>query len=543
MLFLLLHFLTLLYSQPAQAGCFLNRYLAMKKAILIFFLCFLLLQSFAQSPDDILKYSYFPQHGSARNVAIGGAMGSLGGDITSMYVNPAGLGLYKTSEVVISPAFQFNNNKAAFRGTDLSSNKTAFDLGLTGAVFGSQNQYSKNKSEAFGIAVNQTANFNNTITYSGQNNLSSYSEQFAEEIAKNGYSLNDLLSNASPAPFGSSPAFYTYLVDTTTVNGQTIIKGTPESILDAGGALNQTKTVKTNGGIYEVALSYAANTNDKFYYGFTLGIPIVSYRRNNFFREQSATNDATSDFAYSEWNDQLKTNGYGLNAKLGLLYKPTNFVRLGLAIHTPTYYTLTDKESSNMTTAFKNPDTALSVSSATFTDGGVGSTRYITNTPWRFIVSGSYVLHEVNDVSRQRGFITADAEYVTYGSARYKSDGHLEESSDDAYFTNVNSVIKNYYKGAFNFRVGGEVKFNTIAVRLGGAYYGNPYRDAALSSSITQVSGGLGYRSKGIFIDLTYAEYFNKDVNFPYRLQDKANTFATYKNNRGNVLLSVGFKI
>ncbi len=199
-------------------------------------------------------------------MAIGGAMGSLGGDITAMYVNPAGLGLYKTSEVVISPGFQFNNNKADFRGTNFSSSKTGFDLGLTGAVFGLQNGYSRNRSEAFGIAVNQTANFNNMITYKGQNNSSSYSEQFVEEIAKNGYSENDLLSTQSPVPFGSSQAYQTYLVDivTDSASGQNTVKGAPEYIIDTGGVLNQQRTVRTTGGIYEVAFSYAANTNDKF---------------------------------------------------------------------------------------------------------------------------------------------------------------------------------------------------------------------------------------------------------------------------------------
>ena len=156
----------------------------MKRLFFSVSLFFILINTFAQAPDDILKYSYFQQHGSARNVAIGGAMGSLGGDISAIYVNPAGLGLYRTSEIVISPGFQMNNNKADFRGTSFSSNKSAFDLGLTGAVFGSQNRYNRNKSEAFGIAVNQTANFNNTLTYKGQNTYSSYSEQFSEEIAK-----------------------------------------------------------------------------------------------------------------------------------------------------------------------------------------------------------------------------------------------------------------------------------------------------------------------------------------------------------------------
>jgi hypothetical protein len=80
-------------------------------------------------------------------------------------------------------------------------------------------------------------------------------------------------------------------------------------------------------------------------------------------------------------------------------------------------------------------------------------------------------------------------------------------------------------------------------VRLGGAYYGNPYKDNDLTSNIMQLGGGLGYRNKGIFVDLGFAHVINKNVDFPYRLQDKANTFATYNNNQNNLLLTVGFKL
>ena len=514
------------------------------------FVCFLFLSfslariAFAQAPDDIIKYSYFPQHGTARSIAIGGAMGSLGGDLTAAYVNPAGLGLYRTSEIVVSPGFQFNKNKANYNGFTTSSSKSAFDLGLTGAVFGLQSRYSRNRSEAFAVAVNQTANFNNTLTYSGQNAYSSYSEQFAEEIVKNGYSPDDLLNTNSVAPFGSSLAYQTHLIEIPydSATGQYSVYGTPEVILGNGGTLNQTKTIRTTGGIYEVALSYAANTNDKFYYGITLGIPIVSYTRNSYIREEDASTSANNDFSYSEWNDKLKTNGYGINVKLGLMFKPTDYFRLGLAIHSPTYYKLTDEESANMTTAFTNGE-VFNDNSATFTDGGIGSSGYLMHSPWKFIASGSYVFREASDVQQQRGFITADVEYVTYPASSYHSDGEMTYDGEDTYYTALNSVIKDYYKGAFNFRVGGELKFNTLAVRLGGAFYGNPYNDDALKSNITQLSGGLGYRNKGIFVDLTYAYIINKDVNFPYRLQDKDNVLATYKNNRGSAMLTVGFKL
>ena len=165
-------------------------------------------------------------------------------------------------------------------------------------------------------------------------------------------------------------------------------------------------------------------------------------------------------------------------------------------------------------------------------------------TPWRMIGSVSYVLREVNDVRMQKGFISADIEYVHYKGARFNA------TSTDAgnyglaeYYRMMNDAIKDTYRGNVNIRVGGELKFNTIMVRLGTAYYGSPYKDQVLKASRLIGSAGLGYRNKGMFIDLTYSHIMNKDVQFPYLLNDKANTFAVQKGNRGSLMLTLGFKI
>ena len=141
---------------------------------------------YAQVPEDAIRYSFYPQNGTARNMAIGGAMGSLGGDINALFVNPAGLGFYKTNEFVITPGFLLNNNKASFRNTDLKNSKNSASFGTTGWVFGSTNYNNPKNSSAFSIAITQTANFNNEVRYKGLNNYSSFSEQFAEEFAKSG---------------------------------------------------------------------------------------------------------------------------------------------------------------------------------------------------------------------------------------------------------------------------------------------------------------------------------------------------------------------
>ncbi len=84
----------------------------MKKILLTIVVIICFFTSFSQSPEDVLRYSYHPQQGTARNMSIGGAMGSLGGDLNALYVNPAGLGLFKTNEFVVSPGLVFNNNNS-----------------------------------------------------------------------------------------------------------------------------------------------------------------------------------------------------------------------------------------------------------------------------------------------------------------------------------------------------------------------------------------------------------------------------------------------
>ena len=514
----------------------------MYKKYLLLIGLFISIVAAAQVPEDALRYSFYPQNGTARNLAIGGANGSLGGDINSIFVNPAGLGFYKTGEIVFSPAYILNNNKNSFRGTNSANKKEGFNLGTTGFVVGSPMAGRNSKSsQAFSIAFTQTANFNNVIQYGGLNDSSSYAEQWAEEVAKSGQSIDGILNGAQYA-YGSAPAVYTYLVDTVRINGMLQVKAAPEYILDAGQAVRQQMLQTTRGGIYEVALGYAYNKNDKWYFGGTLGVPFVSYTSNTEFKEadtSSVTNNHFKDFTY---HDYFKTTGVGINGILGVIYRPKEYIRLGLSVHTPTYYVMNDSRNSDLAVNLENPVYAASVSSATFTSGVDGQAKYTQLSPWKAIISGSYVFREVANVKRQKGFITADIEYVNYRGSRFGSNNQTPTQDEKDYYKSLNNVITQQYKGNFNFRVGGELKFNVIMGRLGFAYYTNPYKDAELKANKMLLSGGLGYRNKGMFIDLTYVHNISKDVNFPYRLEDRANTFAVVKNTRGNITASIGFK-
>jgi len=198
----------------------------------LYLLLFYSTTTFAQIPEDVLHFSFHPHNGSARYMAIGGAMGSLGGELSASFINPAGLGLFKSGALSFSPAFLHNQNTNNYRDVNVSNNRNAISFGQLGYVTGIPDPTDANKSHAISIGFNQTINFNNRIQYTALNNYSSFSEQFAEEFAKSNLSIDAVLSSNSPMPYTVAPALYTYLMDTVSINGIVQIKTAPEYLLD-----------------------------------------------------------------------------------------------------------------------------------------------------------------------------------------------------------------------------------------------------------------------------------------------------------------------
>jgi len=495
----------------------------------------------AQEPADALRFSWYVPGATARIQAAGGAMGSLGGDVSATFVNPAGLGFYKTGDFVFTPAYRFGNAKSSYLGRTEKQNTSTFTWGTTGFVFGSGDGKSRIRSSAVSLVYNRTADFNSNIMYRGMNNQSSYSQKFLEEIQRNNIKDGNVLAN--DYPFGSSLAFNTYWIDTIGggTNGNFNFQSRSANLLSSG--LLQQNTVETSGGIDEIALGFAENIKDKWMIGGSIAVPYLHYKRVGEFIEADTTSLTNNHFNYAQVDETLRTKGFGFNVKLGAIYKPSEYWRLGLAIHSPTFFTLTDKYETSITTDTER-GTVYSDYSLDYTNNAPSEFKYDYLTPFKAIGSISYVLREIQDVTKQRGFLTADVEYVNYKINSFSATGDNPDQSSVDYMGKLNEAIDRAYKGTFNFRAGGELKFTTLMVRLGAAYYGNPYQNIqGEKGHKLNLSGGLGYRNKGFFVDLTYVHSMNKDVHFAYRLSNSPYSGASIKETRGNVLLTVGFKI
>jgi long-subunit fatty acid transport protein len=476
--------------------------------------------------------------GTARSRAIGGAIVSLGGDISTASVNPAGLAQFRTNEFVISPSLGFNNSNLKYLDNDKKSNKLFADIANVGVIFtkpGSRNGQWRNFT--FAIGLNRSTNFGNNISLSGTNKQSSYSEKYLEDLINN--IVTDPNKAATDFPYGASLAFNTYLIDTISGPGN-IINGYRSLATPQTGVL-QDMNVKSNGNMQEFYVSGSANLQEKLFLGASIVFNRISYERTTTFRESDITK-LKNNFNYFETEEFLQSEGIGVGLKLGAIYKPSSQLRLGLAFHSPMMYSMDDRYSTRITTELEGylGNGKLTQSSTDFNGGDLGQFQYNYTNPMRLMVGASYLFNAVEDVKKQKGFISADIEYINHASSKFKTFNSNSEGT--GYLSEVNAAMQNQFKSAINFRVGGEIKFNTMMARLGFNFLGNPYGVSDLVSNRMNISTGLGYRNKGYFIDITYVHQLMKDIIFPYRLDNGFFEQGFMKGSNGMLLATVGFK-
>src|SRR5258708_11980230 len=97
-------------------------------------------QSYA---EEALLISRIRPGGSARVQGMGGVQNALGGDISSAYYNPAGLGMFNHSDFSFTPAYAIANSSSSYLGNSSTENKTNLVLPNFGIAFHSPNNESK----------------------------------------------------------------------------------------------------------------------------------------------------------------------------------------------------------------------------------------------------------------------------------------------------------------------------------------------------------------------------------------------------------------
>ncbi len=463
----------------------------MKKIFLIFIIGLIantLIYSQSVYVDNAFKFSSNDYGGTARFIGMGGAFGALGGDFSSIAINPAGLGVYKRSELVFSPGMSYNSNSSTYINNTIDDNGYAINLNNAGFVtaYDLENSDTRWVNFNIGVGFNRTTDLNNNIQFQGVNN-SSLMETFisyANATTTNPYDLDgmyefliwdayimDLDTNVIPNEF------YSEITDT--------LFNDPSNF-----EINQRKIIQTEGSITEFSFSFGGNYAHKLYVGASIGITRLRYEQYASHYESETSGLQIPFINAFDFKEYSTTRGTGFIFKFGAIYKPIESLRLGASLHLPTFYDL-DQKFYNSATGYFDSGTSE------YSRSPVQTYKYSLNTPLRAVGSVGFQIGKI-------ALIDVDYEYVDYSTMK------LDDRDNSLGVIEDNNDIKSIFQETHNIRAGAEFRYGPLYFRAGGRYSTSPYADieGALNPDYEKItlSGGLGYREKNFFVDFAFAQ-------------------------------------
>jgi hypothetical protein len=486
--------------------------------------------------------------GAARFQAIGGSHTALAADLTSISSNPAGLGFYKRSELGLSLGLNSLNSTAQYIDGSTDDSKLNVNLPNFGIVFGGNGSYNNQSGDwrgAFGVSYNRQASLHNNFSYEGTNNRSSFVDYVAEQATLAGYTGAQLdgpdhWNSQSQQALSTEGLFYqAYLINPTKVNANGV--GLPPyARYDVNSPVRQTGSYSSKGAISNWTFGYGTSYKDKFYLGGSLGLARMRFDSKNSIQEVYTTGKSVRGMTY---NETLVTDGSGLNISLGIIYKPTNSLRVGAAYTSPTWYSeIKETFNQNVTPnvigipSTDNNGKPVTITSVSKVESAPNEFTYQLRTPSKASVGIAYFFGK-------NGFISADVESVGYAGMQVSSE-ELSASADANFKNKYNGRIKNNYQNAMNVKLGGEYRTGTLNFRAGVAQYGDPYKSSydGIDRSQLVLSGGIGVRNETFYFDAAVTHSNANSAYTPYVIQRSTSDYTSAKlnNSNTNLILSVG---
>lgn len=507
-------------------------------------------------------------NGTARFVGMGGAMDALGADISTIATNPAGLGLFRSSQVAVTAGMSMQQDAKDFH----NASKAHANFDQIGFVWSKQNNERSFLNLSFNYHKSRDFNF---ILTAAQDNLSQRASQNALSYIK-AVGDRDATGESTIAINEENGKYYGDFYWTSQIDNlyyNAFIMG------DGGAGFNMADGYLMNrankGYIGEYDFSISGNINDRVYLGLTFGIQDVHYKGYSEYTENLVSGVGNTSVGSLTVSDERKITGTGCNFKIGAIFRPIEDspFRFGLSFASPTFYDLT---TSNYTYLINNP---LPGDNSNYKASD--SYDFRLNSPMKFGVSLGHTIGNYLAIG-------AGYEYADYGATNPRvKDGDYYDWYYDTYYSSSSkdAVMKDHteatLKGVSTLKVGLEFKpIPEVAFRAGynyvsPMYNSNGFKDVYLDSYGTNVASatdytnwkstnrltlGVGYSYGKFFADLAYQYSMQKGDFYPFMdayvddyllddkgqiIKDEINNYATKTEvdyNRHQLLLTLGYR-
>lgn len=499
----------------------------MKRLAILSILMILPFVMVAQNAMDAYGVSSTQIKGTSRYVSMGGAFTSLGGDPSSIVQNPAGIGVYRSSELSATLGGQWNINSSPNAETAKNGVFTFDNLALITTFF-------TNKSSGllnFNLGVTYNRNQSYKRKYNGATpqlgaSFTNYLETVTQGIPSSDLVVTDEKNSYydTSSPWLSILGYQAYLLSPISDGASTYY-----GLFTPGKSYGSSQmTILEDGRNDEYTINFGGNINDRFYFGVALGIRDFSITREVFYVEDLYDTDGVyvdennieSNITSSNYQyyNLYNMRGIGFNGKFGIIARLTDNLRFGATIHTPTFFTIDQSMDASIDNDFVI-NGINTVEQFKLTPAVATNTIKI-RTPWNFQLGASYIIGG-------KAILSADYQYTGYNNMKMS-----EYNGDD--YPIENAFYKACFKPEHTIKVGAEYRVtNALSLRAGYALQLSPIK-AELKEVNTEVptagmqtayilpgngsyySCGAGYKFKSCYIDLAYQHYAQKSDMFAY---------------------------
>lgn len=582
-----------LCPQVLNIGAWIIKKDDIMKRYLLMALLGLPLGAMAQSPIDAYQLSQQDMKGTARFMSMGGAFGALGGDLSTLSQNPAGIGVYRSREVGLTLDLDCQRSTTDYMGLKHTMTNEKFYLNNIGFVW------------SWNLGNDVLENFNIGFTY---NKGASYSRRYKGGVPQlktslsnyiagiaNSYNLTeaDVSSDDNYDPYVDSNAPWSAILgyDSYLINPE----GDPEQPNWQGQFGDGTRGrghyyVRESGSRDDYNIALGGNFANKVYWGMNFDIVSASYTIRSEWGEQLDgayvfnPNTRQVEQMSADWTmDNLYSmNATGFSYNLGVIVRPVQYLRFGLAFHTPTWFRVTENFAPDYVDYdypfLDKPDYAV-------TNNDVETYNKVNlATPWKVIAS-------VAGVIGNKAIISFDYEWNGVKNMKYRKDtrrywNEWDDGWDDGWYDpwypdwdystgatrssanqairDANDLIKVIYKDTHTIRLGAEYRvLPVLSLRAGYSWTSSPMSTEArenvanvptagalanfrLDNQTTYVTGGIGFNKNGWYVDAAYVWKHMTSRYYPFA-PDPDNVAATVMNpkvsfNNSQVVLSLGYK-
>ncbi len=464
----------------------------MKNILKVAFLSLLGYGATAQTLENVNLLNTTGLYGSPRYVGMGGAFMALGNDLSALHLNPAAGSVYRKDNFGLSLGFQGQTNNTMFLNesrSDETIDPIFQNIGLV-KKFGPSDKF------FFGLSYNRMADFNSVFNVSGVNSY------LNDGITETGFTLGEYWLAAANGLTVAELEAAGFIDEASAASADVLLRDENNGDRVIGfdfvdDESNVDYRYSETGSRSEIAINFGGAVSKTFSWGAGIGIPSLSYTNTG-----TLTESGFADTSYFNSVDLVRSNSvdaYGINLKVGFIFRPIQWFRVGASYQTPSWYNVNEIYTTRVNGYARSGD-IFAGNEYIFDD-----IRYGVSTP-------SILRAGIATVIGKHGIISADMEYTNPSKTTINGKNNANyEGDEDYYQASTESTIA--------LKLGGELRLGSIYFRAGAQHRASNFISPQdYQTALNIYTGGIGYKKGRFGFDIAYVHsaYSQKYFAHPY---------------------------